>query len=33
MSNLFQIGASLDACNGLLPIVKVIRKGVFPLFI
>ncbi len=32
MSNLFQIGASLDACNGLLPIVKVIRKGVFPLF-
>ena len=32
MSNLFQIGASLDACNGLRPIVKVIRKGVFPLF-
>lgn len=32
MSNLFQIGASLDACNGLLPIVKVIRRGVFPLF-
>ena len=31
MSNLFQIGA-LDACNGLLPIVKVIKKGVFPLF-
>jgi hypothetical protein len=30
MSNLFQIGA-LDACNGLLPIVKVIRKGVFPI--
>ena len=22
----------LDPCNGLLPIVKVIRKGVFPLF-
>lgn len=32
MSNLFQIGAGLDACNGLLPVVKVIRKGVFPLF-
>ena len=31
MSNLFQVGA-IDACNGLLPIVKVIRKGVFPLF-
>ena len=32
MSNLFQIGAKkLDACNGLLPIVKVIRKGVFPI--
>lgn len=30
MSNLFQIGA-LDACGGLLPIVKIIRKGVFPL--
>ena len=22
----------LDPCNGLLPIVKVIRRGVFPLF-
>lgn len=22
----------LDACNGLLPIVRVIRKGVFPIF-
>lgn len=32
MSNLFQIGAKkLDACNGLLPIVQVIRKGVFPI--
>jgi hypothetical protein len=30
MANLFQIGA-VDACGGLLPIVKVIRKGVFPL--
>lgn len=30
MSNLFQVGA-LDACGGLLPIVKVIRKGVFPI--
>ena len=28
MSNLFQIGA-LDACGGLLPLVKVIRKGLF----
>ena len=32
MSNLFQIGASLDACNGLLPIVRVIKKGLFPIF-
>lgn len=32
MSNLFQIGAINSAdCGGLLPIVKVIRKGVFPL--
>ena len=30
MSNLFQIAAT-DACGGLLPIVKVIRKGVFPI--
>lgn len=30
MSKLFQIG-DLDACGGLLPIVKVIRKGVFPI--
>ena len=28
MSNLFQIGA-LDACGGLLPLVKVVRKGLF----
>ena len=28
MSNLFQIGA-LDPCGGLLPIVKVLRKGLF----
>ena len=28
--NLFQIGA-IDSCNGLLPIVKVIKKGVFPI--
>lgn len=26
MSNLFQIGANLDACGGLLPIVKVLRS-------
>ena len=30
MTNLFQIGA-IDSCGGLLPIVRVIRKGVFPL--
>ena len=30
MTNLFQIGA-IDDCNGLLPIVKVIRKGLFPI--
>jgi len=30
MANLFQIGA-IDSCNGLLPIVKVIRKGLFPI--
>lgn len=30
MSNLFQIGA-IDSCGGLLPIVKVIKKGVFPI--
>lgn len=30
MSNLFQIGASSD-CEGLLPIVKIIRKGFFPI--
>lgn len=30
MSNLFQIGA-LDACGGLLPVVRVLRKGVMPL--
>ena len=30
MSNLFQIGA-VDSCGGLLPIVKVIKKGVFPI--
>lgn len=31
MSNLFQIGADLDACGGLLPIVKVLKRGVMPL--
>ena len=31
MANLVQIGA-IDSCNGLLPLVKVIRKGLFPLF-
>ena len=31
MANLVQIGA-LDNCNGLLPIVRVIRKGLFPVF-
>lgn len=30
MTNLFQIGA-IDSCGGLLPLVRVIRKGVFPL--
>lgn len=30
MANLFQIGA-IDSCGGLLPIVKVIRKGLFPI--
>ena len=30
MTNLFQIGA-IDSWGGLLPIVRVIRKGVFPL--
>ena len=29
MSNLIQIGA--DHCGGLLPIVRVIRKGLYPL--
>ena len=31
MANLVQIGA-IDACGGLLPIVKVIKKGLFPIF-
>jgi len=32
MKNLFQIGALTGAdCGGLLPLVKVIRKGVFPI--
>ena len=30
MTNLFQIGA-IDSCGGLLPIVKVIKKGLFPI--
>ncbi len=30
MSNLFQIGADLDSCGGLLPIVRVLKKGVMP---
>ena len=30
MTNLFQNGA-IDSCNGLWPIVKVIRKGLFPI--
>ena len=30
MANLFQIGA-IDSCGGLLPIVRVIKKGLFPL--
>lgn len=29
MSNLFQIGA--DACRGLLPIVRIIRRGLMPI--
>lgn len=31
MANLFQIGA-VDVCGGLLPLVKVIRRGLFPIF-
>ena len=31
MANLFQIGA-IDSCGGLLPIVRVIKKGLFPIF-
>lgn len=31
MANLVQIGA-IDACGGLLPIVRVIKKGIFPIF-
>ena len=32
MLNLFQIGAVTGSdCGGLLPLVRVIRKGVFPL--
>ncbi len=30
MANLFQI-AAIDSCGGLLPIVRVIKKGLFPL--
>lgn len=30
MLDLFQIGA-IDSCNGLLPLVKVIKKGLFPI--
>ncbi|MBQ3306771.1 MAG: hypothetical protein IJG68_01100 [Bacilli bacterium] len=30
MLDLFQIGA-IDACGGLLPIVRVIKKGLFPI--
>lgn len=31
MTGLFQILDINDGCNGLLPIFKVIRKGVFPI--
>ena len=32
MLDLFQIGAIAGSdCGGLLPIIRVIRKGVFPL--
>ncbi|MBR6137882.1 MAG: hypothetical protein IKQ06_06985 [Bacilli bacterium] len=31
MANLVQFGA-IDACGGLLPIVRVIKKGIFPIF-
>lgn len=31
MSNLIQIGNIEDGCGGLLPIVKVIRKGLYPI--
>ena len=30
MTNLFEIGA-LDSCGGLLPLVRVIKKGFFPI--
>lgn len=32
MTNLFQVGANLkDSCGGLLPIFRIIRKGIFPI--
>ncbi len=31
MANLFQIGA-IDSCNGLTPLVRVIKKGLLPIF-
>ncbi|MBR4619296.1 MAG: hypothetical protein IKO49_08330 [Bacilli bacterium] len=31
MTNLFQIADLNDSCGGLLPIFKVIRKGIFPI--
>lgn len=30
MLDLFQIGA-IDSCGGLLPLVRVVRRGIFPL--
>ncbi len=31
MSNLIQIGNINDGCGGLLPIVRVLRQGVYPI--
>lgn len=31
MSNLFQIGVIDDKCAGLLPIVRLVRKGLYPI--
>ena len=35
MSNIFQIGAAIDACGGLLPVVRIIKRviGIIQIFI